>query len=239
MKDARAPLDVDFDALQSPKAVLLGAAVGAALALLVLPEVVPAVAQSVVAPQPKTWWYLSRASGLVAFTMLSASMLLGLLLSTRFAKAWPGNASAFVLHEHASALGLASALFHGLVLLGDRYTSFRPLELLLPFGASYRPAAVGIGQLALYGLALLVASFYVRKRIGQRAWRWLHFASFLVYALALAHGVASGTDRALVIAGLVPAAAVLFFTVYRILAHALGEVPPPRRGPAGSASRAS
>ncbi|HSQ64033.1 MAG TPA: hypothetical protein VLM85_12495 [Polyangiaceae bacterium] len=239
MKDARAPLDVDFDALQAPKAVLVGAALGGALALLVLPDVVPAVAHSLVAPQPKTWWYLSRASGLVAYAMLSVSMLLGLLLSTRFAKAWPGSASAFVLHEHASGLGLAAAIFHGLVLLGDRYTSFRPLEILLPFGASYRPAAVGLGQLALYGLALLVASFYARKRIGQRAWRWLHFASFLVYALALAHGVALGTDRGLVVAGLVPAAAVLFFGVYRTLAHTLGETPPPRRRAAGLADRAS
>lgn len=215
----------ELDDLASPGIVawaLGGAAVGTALALVVLPAVADAVAASMSAPQPKTWWYLSRASGLVSYALLSASMVLGLLLSSRLAKAWPGAAQAFTLHEHASALGLAFALFHAIVLLGDRYASFTLAQIVLPFGAAYRPIAVGAGQLALYGTALLVGSFYVRRRIGQRAWRWIHFASFVTFALALWHGLGAGTDRALMIAAAATAAIVLFLTIDRVLVRLLG-----------------
>jgi predicted ferric reductase len=200
---------------------LAGALAGAALALVVLPEVAPTLSRSLTSAQPRAWWYLSRASALVAYAALSASTLLGLLLSTRFARRWPGNATAFSLHEHASVLGLALAVFHALVLLGDRHTPFALGEVLLPFGAAYRPVALGLGQLALYGTALLVASFHLRARLGQRAWRLLHFVSFAAYALALAHALAAGTDRVALVVGLVPAAAVVVFTLHRLLA------PPP------------
>ncbi|HEX7603121.1 MAG TPA: hypothetical protein VF316_16000 [Polyangiaceae bacterium] len=215
----------ELDELASPQSLawaLGGVALGATLALVVLPDVVPALVVSLSAPQPKTWWYLSRATGLVSYALLSVSMLLGLLLSTKFAKAWPGSAAAFTLHEHASVLGLAFALFHAIVLLGDRHTPFTVVELALPFGAAYRPFVIGMGQLALYGTALLVGSFYVRKRLGQRAWRLLHFGSFAVFVLALSHGLVVGTDRGVMLAGIVPVAAVVFFGSYRALLHLLG-----------------
>ncbi len=218
----------DFDGLASPGSLawaIGGVAAGTALALAVLPDVAPAVVASVSAPQPRSWWYLSRASGLVSYALVAVSMLLGLLLSTRFAKTWPGNAVAFALHEHASILGLAFALLHALVLLGDHDTPFTLLEVLLPFGAAYRPSALGMGQLAFYGMALLAGTFYVRRLLGQRAWRLIHFASFVVFALALLHGLASATDRLEMLLGVVPAVLVVILAIYRGLARSLGEVP--------------
>jgi predicted ferric reductase len=221
---AERPRD-DLDDLASPRSLLwaaVGVAVGAAAALVVLPAVGPSLAASLTDPQPRVWWYLARTSGLASYALLAASMLLGVLLSTRFAKAWPGSAAAFTLHEHTSVVGLSLALFHGLVLLGDRHTSFTLAEVLLPFSAAYRPLAVGLGQLALYAMVLLVASFHVKKRIGQRAWRAIHFGSFLLFALALLHGLAAGTDRGWMLAGIAPAALVLFFAIYRGLAAVCG-----------------
>jgi len=177
-------------------------------------------------PQPKAWWYLARASGLVAYALLSASMLLGLLLSTRFAKEWPGNASAFALHEQTSLLGLAFGLFHSLVLLGDRHTPFTIAQILLPFGAVYRPFAVGLGQLAVYGMTLVAGTFYVRRHIGRRAWRLIHFGTFAVFALALLHGLGSSSDRTVMVAGIVPALLILFFGTYRTVAHLAGGASP-------------
>jgi DMSO/TMAO reductase YedYZ heme-binding membrane subunit len=40
----------------------------------------------------------------------------------------------------------------------------------------------------------VVASFYVRRRIGQRAWRALHVLTFLAFAGATAHGILAGSD---------------------------------------------
>jgi predicted ferric reductase len=146
-------------------------------------------------------------------------MLFGLLLSTRLAKQWPGNASAFALHEQTSLLGLALGLFHALVLLGDRQTPFTIAQILLPFGAVYRPFALGLGQLAVYGMTLVAGTFYVRRHIGRRAWRLIHFESFAVFALALLHGLGASSDRSEMVAGTVPALFILFFGIYRTLVH--------------------
>jgi predicted ferric reductase len=229
MNPTQARTNRELDDLASPQTIawaLGGVAVGATVALVVLPYVTPALSLSLSTAQPKTWWYLSRASGLVAYALLALSMMLGLLLSTRFAKGWPGTATAFSLHEHASVLGLSFALFHAIVLLGDRHTPFTVAELVLPFGAAYHPFALGLGQLAFYGTVLLVGSFYVRKRIGQHAWRILHFVSFVVFVAALAHGLLAGTDHGSMLAGIAPVAAISFFGFYRALSHVLAQRKP-------------
>jgi predicted ferric reductase len=207
----------ELDELASPRSLgwaIAGVAFGAVIALLLLPDFGPVLAGSLMAPQPRTWWYLSRSSGLVASALLCMSMVLGLLLSTKLSKEWPGAVTTFALHEHASILGLAFSVFHGVVLLGDRHTPFTASELVLPFGAAYRPLALGLGQLALYGSALLVGTFYVRSRIGHRAWKVIHSASFAVFVLALVHGIAASTDHAATLVSMIPGAGVIFLAIY-------------------------
>ncbi len=200
------------------KASIFGALGGAVLALVALQLGGDALVDALSGPQPKVWWYLSRSSGIVSFGLLATSMAFGLLLSTRFAKSWPGAPVALVLHRDASIVGIAFALVHALVLLGDRYTPFTLAELALPFGAAYRPAVLGLGQLAAYGAVLLVVSFYLRKTIGARAWRALHYASFGVFALGLAHGLIAGPDLGLLLAlAAAPCAVVLTLVIFRVL----------------------
>jgi len=91
----------------------------------------------------------------------------------------------------------------------------------LPFAsASYRPVWVGLGQIGLYLLALVTLSFYVRRWIGARTWRLLHFLSFAVFALALAHGLFSGTDSGapwVVWMYLASGLSVVALTAYRVM----------------------
>jgi predicted ferric reductase len=210
--------------VRTPASILLLALallLGAAAAALALPSLLPELGGSVLGSEPKGYWYLSRASGVAAYLLLWLSMAVGLGLTNRLARVWPGLLSAYDLHKHLSLLGLAFALFHAVVLLGDRYMSYNLVQLLLPFGStSHRQEWVGLGQLAFYLLAVVGLSFYFRLRIGGRWWRVIHFASFAVFALALAHGLMSGTDSGSVWAGAMywlSAASLLFLTVYRIL----------------------
>jgi sulfoxide reductase heme-binding subunit YedZ len=39
-------------------------------------------------------------------------------------------------------------------------------------------------------------SFYFKKRIGQRAWRSIHYGSFGVFVASLIHGIQAGSDSA-------------------------------------------
>lgn len=78
---------------------------------------------------------------------------------------------------------------------GDRYTDCTLAQVLVPFASvNYWPVWVGLGQVGLYLMALVTASFYVWRWIGYRIWRVVHYLSFGVLLLALIHGTTSGTD---------------------------------------------
>lgn len=207
--------------------VLMGAVVvGTLAAVVVLPNWLPGLAMSLGGADPKVFWYLSRATAFVAMGLLWGSMMLGVGISNKMARLWPGAPAAFALHEYLSLLGLGFATFHGLILLGDHYSNYSLAQLLVPFAAEqYHPFWVGMGQLGLYAWAILVGSFYVRKSIGQKTWRVLHFVSFLAYLGALIHGLTAGTDTSLGwVSGFywLTGGSFLFLLMYRII-NALSE----------------
>jgi hypothetical protein len=210
-------------ALETVIMVLLAVIAGALAATMLLPAWLPGLSASLLGSEPKAYWYLARSSGLVAYLMLWLSMLLGLSMRSRLAHVWPGGPTTFDLHQHTSLLGLALALFHGLILLGDRYIGFTLVMVLLPFAATDATSVwVGVGQVAFYLLTVVGLSFYVRNMIGRKVWRRLHFVSFATFLLALFHGLGSGTDSAAPLGQALywlSGASVLFFTVYRVLVH--------------------
>lgn len=201
--------------------LLLGAALGALAAGFALPAWLPGLADSLLGAEPKAYWYLARASAVVAYALTWLAMAFGLLITSRTARLWPGGPVAFDLHQHASLLGLAFALFHALILLGDQYIKATPAQILVPFTYSgYEPVWVGLGQLSFYLMALVGLSFYVKGWLGRRAWRLIHFLSFALFLLALAHGIFAGSDsgalwaRALYWA---TGGSILFLSLYRAL----------------------
>lgn len=190
-------------------------------AFLVLPAVLPGLAVSIQAENAKVYWYLSRGSAVSAYVLLWMSMILGLLLSNRVAKHWPGAPAANDLHQYVSLLGLGLTAFHAVILTGDAYLKINFGQILSPFGvSSYRPIQVGLGQIAGYLWIIIAASFYVKKQIGNKAWKLIHFSSFVLFLFALVHGLTSGTDSGEVWMQLIywfSAASILLLTVYRVL----------------------
>jgi predicted ferric reductase len=202
--------------------LLLASVAGALAAVFVLPIALPGLAASLLGPEPKAYWYLARSSAWVAYLLLWGSMIWGLLISSKAARLWPGNPAAYDVHQFISLLGIAFALFHGLILTGDRYINFSVLQVFIPFSnPAYRPLWVGIGQLGFYAMAIVGLSFYVRRAITPLIWRLIHYLSFGTFLFVLIHGVTSGTDSGqLWAAGIywITGGSVLFLTVFRILA---------------------
>ncbi len=186
-------------------------------------------------------WYAVRALGFLAYLALAASVLYGLLLSTKILDAIAHRPVSFALHKDLSIVGLILAGLHGAILLADTSFAFTPRAILVPFASPYSPVTVGIGQLTFYAWAVILVSFYVRRRIGQRTWRLLHYVTFLTFAGATFHGIASGSDSGSAWAFwvyLVPVTATIFLTTYRLVvslsnrAHRHSAVPGERaRGP--------
>jgi predicted ferric reductase len=201
--------------------LLFGISAGITLAIIILPFWAPNMAASMLGQDPKVFWFLSRATAFVAMGLLWISMALGLAITNKLAHLWPGGPTAFAIHEYTSILGLALVLFHGLLLLGDHYIHLNLAQILLPFGSiTFKPFWVGLGQSSLYLWALVAGSFYVRKAIGKKTWRLLHFATFIAYLAALVHGLMVGSDSSAnwaITFYWFTGGSLLFLFIYRIL----------------------
>jgi len=143
---------------------------------------------------PKIYWYLSRSAGFIGLSILWVAMALGLSITNKLARLWPGAPTAFAIHEYASLLGLAFAVYHGLVLMGDHFVDFSLPRLMLPFSIAYKTLWVGLGQVCFYIWLIVAISFYVRPWIGQKTWRLIHYVNFGTYAMGFLHGLNTGTD---------------------------------------------
>ncbi|HEX6035313.1 MAG TPA: hypothetical protein VFY83_12790 [Anaerolineales bacterium] len=177
--------------------IILAMSMGLLFAILLLPAWLPNLAASLTGESPKVYWYLSRATAFVSLSILWISMALGLGISNKMARLWPGAPAAFAIHEYVSLLGLAFALFHALILLGDQYIHFTVVQIFIPFSTvDYRPIWVGIGQIGFYVWLIVALSFYIRSSIGHKTWRVIHYLSFAMYMMGLIHGLFSGTDSA-------------------------------------------
>lgn len=142
-----------------------------------------------------TFWMLARTTGLTAYLLLTASVLAGLLLKSRpFRSLRP--AAVTDTHRFLALLALGAVAVHGVTLMLDATIHLGPAALLVPGLSPYRPVATGIGVLAADLLLLVYASFSLRRRIGTRNWRRLHWATYAIFAAATVHGLAAGTDTA-------------------------------------------
>lgn len=190
-------------------------------AISILPALIPGMVQSMSGENVKVYWFLSRGSAVAGYILLWASMFLGLLMTNKMSRYWPGAPAAYDLHQYVSLLGLAFIFFHALILMGDSYIKVNLLQILLPFASvNYRPLQVAVGQIGFYLWIIVVGTFYIRKQIGSKTWRLIHFASYLMFLFAMIHGIVSGTDTStgwMQFIYWVSGASLVFLTVYRIL----------------------
>ena len=193
------------------------------IAGIAMPYIMPNLTVVLLQADSTLFWYLSRGSAIVGFLLLWLSTVMGLMITTRLGKTWPGMKTSNESHQYFSILGLFFTGFHGIMLLGDTYIKASFSQVLIPFAfINFRPVFVGIGQLAIYMWIMLVISFYFRKIIGKKIWRGLHYIGFAAFFAGMAHGITSGSDSSLPWMQMIywfSAASVLFLTIYRILMH--------------------
>ena len=209
---------------------LLFAFATAGLLYLTAPSAASTALDWIANHQDSLAWYASRILGFLAYGALAVSVVYGLLLSTGILDAVAHRTVSFSLHQDLSAVALALTGLHGSLLALDTFVPQSVVELAVPFAGPYRPLWVGAGQVAFYLMAIVYISFYLRRRLGQRGWRMLHYTTFLAFVGATAHGLMSGTDTPAAWAFWSYAAAsalVGFLLVYRITV-ALGDRTPVR-----------
>jgi len=143
------------------------------------------------------WWYITRASGLMAYLLFWLSTVFGFAISGKMFDSVLDRNVTLVLHEQLSLLGLGFVILHAAVLLMELVEPFSLEQVLIPFISTYRPVWVGLGIISFYIALLVSLTFYIRRFITVRVFQAIHVISLLSYAGVLFHGLYAGTDSGL------------------------------------------
>lgn len=137
-------------------------------------------------------WYASRAAGLLALVLLSATVLLGITGAMRVsAPRWPRFVLAH-LHRNLALLTVAFLTTHITTAVIDPYVNISWIDVVVPFTSSYQPFWLGLGAVALELLLALIVTSLLRTRIGLHTWRAVHWASYACWPVAVIHGLGIG-----------------------------------------------
>jgi methionine sulfoxide reductase heme-binding subunit len=139
-------------------------------------------------------WLVSRGSGLVLLVLLTAVMVMGIATRTgASSRRWPRFAVA-ELHRTLALFTVALLGLHVLTAILDPYVRIGWAAAAAPFLSPYRTLAIGLGTLAVdCGGAVLLTSA-LRRRLGYRTWRAVHWLAYLAWPAAFMHSISAGND---------------------------------------------
>jgi methionine sulfoxide reductase heme-binding subunit len=142
-------------------------------------------------------WYITRSAGITAYLVLWLSVAWGLAVSSRIFDTLLHRSFTYEFHQFLSLLAIGFIVLHIGILLFDRYLPYTLSQILVPFLSPYRPTWVAVGVLSFYLTLLVTITFYMRSRIGMKAFRSIHVLSLVAYLGVAVHGLMSGTDSSL------------------------------------------
>jgi predicted ferric reductase len=182
------------------------------------------------------WWYVARASGIVAWLLLTAAVLWGTLLAGRLVSVPGAPRWLLALHRHLGGSAVVVTGLHLASLVADATVHFGAKELLVPFGSSWKPGAVAWGVVAFYVLVAVEATSLAMRRLSRRTWRGIHLTAYGLFWMATVHGLTAGTEASSRWYRLT-AAAVIVTTMFGVLTRVLARPAKPSRAarPARSA----
>jgi sulfoxide reductase heme-binding subunit YedZ len=177
---------------------------------------------------PSWYWYATRGLGVSTLIVLTGTVVIGIVTAVRWSgQTTPGFVAAD-LHRNLSLLAMLLLGSHIVTTVLDPFAHITVRDVIIPFGAAYRPVWLGLGVAATDILIAVIATSLLRERIGPRIWRWLHWAAYGSWPLAVVHGLGTGSDaRAPWLIAVVVScvAAVLIALVERIRKGALITLP--------------
>jgi DMSO/TMAO reductase YedYZ heme-binding membrane subunit len=145
-------------------------------------------------------WYVARSSGIVAWALIVATIVWGLLLATRVLGRRPAPAWLLSLHRYLGALALVFVGVHVGAIMLDTYTNFGLVDVLVPLSGSWHPLAVAWGIVGMYLLVAIEVTSLLRHRLSNRVWHSIHLLSYFLFAFTTIHMLTAGTDAKAILA---------------------------------------
>ena len=167
----------------------------------------------------KITWYVARSGGIVAWSLLALSLLLGLVLSSRILGRKVSPAWTLSVHRFLGGLGVAFTLIHVAAIMLDDFVDFGFSDVLVPWASEWRPGAVAWGIVAMYLMVAVEATSLAMRWLPKKLWRGVHWTSGPLFIFATLHGYQSGSDagRAFIIAIVAVMAVLAALTAVRVV----------------------
>jgi methionine sulfoxide reductase heme-binding subunit len=139
-------------------------------------------------------WYATRASGIVSLILLTLTMVLGLVTTSRArGRNWPGFAQQEI-HRRISIVAVMFLGIHVVTSILDTYVHIGWFALVVPFASPYSRFWVGLGTIALDLMMAVFVSSLLRAHLKPGTWRGIHWLAYASWPIALAHTFGMGTD---------------------------------------------
>lgn len=140
-------------------------------------------------------WHLTRSTALVALVLLTVALLLGVT-------AGRGSPQRRLIvqevHRRLSALAVVLVAVHVATVTADPHVDLSWLDVLVPFGSSFKTFATGLGTVAFDLVLVVGVTSALRLRLGGRGWRAVHGIAYALWPVATLHAVGAGTDSVVV-----------------------------------------
>lgn len=148
-----------------------------------------------VAMTAKLSWYVARSSGMIAWAVVTASILWGLAVSSRLVRGRGVPAWFLALHKYLGTLSVVFVVVHLAGLVADNYVYYGWRELFVPMATKWRPGPTAWGIAAFYLLVAIQVTSWLMRRMPRRVWHTIHLSSFGLFIAGSVHGFQSGADR--------------------------------------------
>ncbi|MDO5753121.1 ferric reductase-like transmembrane domain-containing protein [Arthrobacter sp.] len=139
-------------------------------------------------------WAFGRVSGIISLLLFTGTVLLGILTRSGRPLLRIPRFSVALVHRNIALLATVFLILHVGTLILDSYANLNLVDVVVPFLGSFKPFWQGLGTVAFDLLVAVVATSLLRHRIGQRAFRAVHWFSYAMWPIALAHAIGNGTN---------------------------------------------
>jgi predicted ferric reductase len=143
---------------------------------------------------PQLMWWVARATGMVSAMLLVASVVWGVLFTTRALRPIDRPAWLLAIHRWVSGLACVGIVVHILALVADNYVHFGWAEVFVPGASNWRKVPVALGVVAMYLLIMVQGTSLMMQKLPRNLWKFIHYFGYAAVWLVSLHGAMAGTD---------------------------------------------
>jgi methionine sulfoxide reductase heme-binding subunit len=139
-------------------------------------------------------WFATRAAGVVGLVLLTAATVLGITVARRVTAPQQPRFVTALIHRNVSLFAVIFLGVHIVTAVADPFARLHAIDAVVPFTGAYRTVWLTFGVVSADIMLAVAITSLLRRRIGERAWRMIHWISYACWPMGIVHSFGTGTD---------------------------------------------